>query len=529
MLRVVRRLFRPKITRTITRSSLEEQHIRLEITVISGKNLQVPSQRIPAGIYISIIIDSRRRWRSSVQVLSSEESVVWGDTVTLSSQASAAFSVEIRASYEADRVLGSGEVIGKLQMWWDELLDHGDEPFVLSFPPVRGVHPSLILKVAVVHACDNHNGALSDPLVDCEIAQDTDAGHARFAKYVTRKTVSHLNYAVEHFQLVLDQCPVSHPDHAMALTNLAWARLQGYIDNHLQDIDTAISLFRDALALRPQRHPDHTLSLYNLTSALTWRHKKKSTAADIREAAQLYHELLPLCPEGTYLRSIAAGPNGVDYVISGCNDLPIDPSEEGIHLRRVVLKLGPLDHPLRHSAFNNLAQAVKARFDQHGSTDDLDANIRLGREVVSLCPEGHAGRVSYLNNLASSLESRFDHQGKPNDLDNVISLHEEVLRLCPVGHTSRDVSMDKLCSALITRFYKRRDIDDITRAVSLRREALTLCRPGYSSHATALKNLTTALKIRYANLPVSEDLDEVTNRYRESLLLRQHDSIYNVR
>ncbi|KAG2033600.1 hypothetical protein BDR03DRAFT_1014125 [Suillus americanus] len=149
MLRVVRRLFRPTITRTS--SLVEERHIRLEI--ISGKNLQVPSQRIPAGIYISINIDSRRRWRSSVQVLSSEESVVWGDTVTLSSKASHTFSVEIRASYEADRMLGSGEVLGKLQMWWDELLDHGDEPFVVSFQPVRGIYPSLILKVAVVDAC----------------------------------------------------------------------------------------------------------------------------------------------------------------------------------------------------------------------------------------------------------------------------------------------------------------------------------------------------------------------------------------
>jgi hypothetical protein len=43
--------------------------------------------------------------------------------------ASPVLSAEIRASYEADRMLGSGEVIGKLQVSWDELLDHGDEPF----------------------------------------------------------------------------------------------------------------------------------------------------------------------------------------------------------------------------------------------------------------------------------------------------------------------------------------------------------------------------------------------------------------
>ncbi|KIK38740.1 hypothetical protein CY34DRAFT_90467, partial [Suillus luteus UH-Slu-Lm8-n1] len=109
------------------------------------------------------------------------------------------------------------------------------------------------------------------------------------------ETVSHLHAAVEHFELVLDQCPVSHPDHAAALTNLALACLEGYAQNDLQDIDTTISLFRNALASRPRHHPDRPLSLYNLSRALIWRHSKKSTAADIRESAQLHHELLPLC------------------------------------------------------------------------------------------------------------------------------------------------------------------------------------------------------------------------------------------
>jgi hypothetical protein len=35
-------------------------------------------------------------------------------------------SQEERLSYEADQMLGSGEVIGKLQVSWDELLNHGE-------------------------------------------------------------------------------------------------------------------------------------------------------------------------------------------------------------------------------------------------------------------------------------------------------------------------------------------------------------------------------------------------------------------
>ncbi|KAG1728420.1 hypothetical protein EDB19DRAFT_1913768 [Suillus lakei] len=123
--------------------------------------------------------------------------------------------------------------------------------------------PSLTLKAAIVHPCNDQDGRLFDSIVDC---------HAQFAEYTTSKTVSHLNDAVQNFQSVLDQCPVGHPDHASALTNLVYACLRGYIDNHLEDIDTSTSLFREALALRPQDHPDHKFSLYNLIRALIWRY-----------------------------------------------------------------------------------------------------------------------------------------------------------------------------------------------------------------------------------------------------------------
>ncbi|KAG2356013.1 hypothetical protein BDR07DRAFT_1613351 [Suillus spraguei] len=491
------------------------RYIRLE--VISGQNIRVPSWRIPAGICLYINVNSWRRWKSTIKVLSSEESVVWGDTVTLSSHASPALSLEIRASYELGRMLGSGEIIGKLQLSWDELLDYGDEPFNLYFPPVRGIHPSLTLNTTVVNACDNQNGALSGSLVERKIARDTDAGHAHLAKYVTSKTVSQLRHAMQRFQLVLDQCRVGHPDRATALTNIALARLMSYIDNHIQDIDTTISLFRDALVLRPQCHPDHALSLHNLTNALTWRHGRKGTASDICEITQLYHELLR--PEGTYLRRIAAGENGVDCVIRQCNDLPIDASDEGIHLRRVVLELCPLGHQLRPRALDNLSWALSSRFQQHGNIDDIDTSIQLSREAMSLCPEGHDDRAYYLNDLAVSLVSRFDHHGEPDDLDEAISLYEEALCLRPVGHQYRDTSLHNLGGILVTRFEKHGDIDDITRAVSILREALTLRPPDHPHRDTTLNDLALALQNRYDRSDVSGDINEAIDCYRESLRL----------
>ncbi|KAG0699095.1 CHAT domain-containing protein [Suillus ampliporus] len=486
--------------------SLEGQYIRLE--VISGKNLKVRSWRIPAGIYVSINVDPRRRWKSAVRVLSSDESVAWGDAVTLSTDASPKLSLEIRASFELGRMLGQGELIGEIEMSWNELLDHGDEPFVLSFQPIRRVCPSLTLKASSVHPCGDDDGGLFDlqSIIDCEIPRHTDAGHAIFAEYVTSKSVSHLNNAMEHFQLVLDQCPISHPDHAAALTNLAWARLEGYLRKDLQDIDSTTSLFRDALALRPP---------------LISRYTKECTVADIHESAQLCSKLLPLCPEGTYFRSIDVD-SVVNFVMRECLVLQ-DASNEGIQVLRVVLELCPFDHQCRPHALGQLAQAVETLFHQRGSIDDLEESIQLGREAVSLCPDGHPSRVVYLHNLAFSLGFRFDHQGKSHDLDESISLHEEALSLCPVGHESRDKLLNNLGGALLDRFNQHRGIDDINRAINLRREALKLNPPGLPNRDTILSDLASALKTRYDKSHVSEDLNEAIELYRESLRLRQHD------
>ncbi|KAG1902072.1 uncharacterized protein F5891DRAFT_1172155 [Suillus fuscotomentosus] len=480
--------------------TLESRYIKLEL--ISGRNFKVPSQRIPAGIYISINLDSSRCWNSAIGVLLSDESTAWADTVTLSLDTSLALSVEIRASFELDRMLGNGEVVGKLETSWDALLDHRSEPFNISFPSVLSVHPSLTLEAVVLLDSDIQDSVLLNSVGECEIVRNTDAGHERFATYMTSNTVSHLNDAVQHFQSVLDQCPVGHLDRAAAFTNLAWARLQGYIQNDSQDIDSINSLFREALALRPQGHPDHPSSIYHLLHALIRCYSEEGTAVYIQESAQLSCKLLPLCPEGTFFHSIAAGANSIDYAIRACNNLPTDASDEGIHFRQVVLDLCTLGSEHRPRALQELAQAVEGRFQERGSIDALDECIQLRREA--------------------SLHYRFDHQDNSHDLNEAISLYEEGLRLCPVGNTYRDFSLDNLGLALRTRFNQHSDVNDIMRAISLHREALTLCPPGNSYRETTLHNLALVLHDRYAKLDASEDLDEAIDLYRESLQLQQH-------
>ncbi|KAG1862351.1 CHAT domain-containing protein [Suillus tomentosus] len=483
------------------------QYFRLE--VMRGKNLDVPSFRIPVGIYVSIFIDSKRCWKSTVGELLSDSSVAWNDAVTLSPRGPK-LSLKIMASFENPPVLGRGEVISELEISWHELCERGDEPFDLYFSPIRDVQPSLTLKVAVVYGSGIHH--------------HTYVGHMRFAKYIASENLNvratELTEVLKHFQFVLEQCPVNHPHRAAALTNLAWARLQGYILKDLQDIDLTISLFRDALALCPQDHPNYPFYIYHLTEALT---RCPTTAASIRETAQLYHELLPLCREGTYLWSIAIGDNCIGHVIRECNNLPIDVSDEGIHLRRIVLQLCQLGHQCRLDALTKLAKALEVRFEQRGSIDDINESIQLHRDAVSLCPEGHPDRGTYLRSLAVALsDCRFNHEGKSHDIDEAISLHEEALLLHPVGHESRDRALSSLGRAILYRFQQCSgisDINDVSRAINLHRETLMLRPLGHPRRDTTLNDLACALVVRYRSVHTGDDLDEAIGLFRESLLL----------
>ncbi|KAG1845010.1 CHAT domain-containing protein, partial [Suillus subluteus] len=140
------------------------------------------------------------------------------------------------------------------------------------------------------------------------------------------------------------------------------------------DIDSVTSLFHEALALRSQGQPDHPSSLYHLTESLTWRYIRERIAVHIQEFAQLYCKLLPLCPEGTYLRSIASVLLVIDTVQTHSTSFQM----------------------LSNHVFDNAAALTTE-------------SIQVGREAVS---EGHPYHDTYLNNLAFSLRFHFEHQGR---------------------------------------------------------------------------------------------------------------------
>jgi hypothetical protein len=64
----------------------------------------------------------------------------------------------------------------------------------------------------------------------------------------------------------------------------------------------------------------------------------------------------------------------------------------------------------------NLALAHRVRFEERGSTDDLDAAVALGGRAVDGTAAGDIGLAMRLSTLGGALRQRFEHLGRVEDL-----------------------------------------------------------------------------------------------------------------
>ena len=150
------------------------------------------------------------------------------------------------------------------------------------------------------------------------------------------------------------------------------------------DIEEAIFLDREALALRPQGHPNRSSSLINLAADLSTRYNQLGTVQDLDGAIILDREALNLRPQG---------------------------------------------HPDRTMSLNNLALYLSNGYKQAGAVQDLDEAIFLAREALSIHPQGHPDRSMSLTNLASYLRSRFTQSKQLQDQEELFSLYAHLARM----------------------------------------------------------------------------------------------------
>ncbi|KAG1900253.1 uncharacterized protein F5891DRAFT_952696, partial [Suillus fuscotomentosus] len=157
-------------------------------------------------------------------------------------------------------------------------------------------------------------------------------------------------FTPQHFQSVLDRCSVGHPDQAVALTKLAWARLEGYFQTVIKT-DSIIS--HEALALHPPGYSDRPLFIYHLLNGI---------CATVLQAREQQHH-----GRGKWL-------------------------DECIQCRHAAVFLCSERHSEHETYLNSLALSLDYRSDHRGNSHDLNEAISLYEETLCLCRAGHRSR-----------------------------------------------------------------------------------------------------------------------------------------
>jgi hypothetical protein len=117
-------------------------------------------------------------------------------------------------------------------------------------------------------------------------------------------------------------------------------------------------------------------------------------------------------------------------------------------------------------SLNNLANALRTRFEQLGDLDSLAEAINLHRQALALRPSRHPQRSRSLHNLANAVMTRFDF-GNIEFLAEAIELHHQTVDLHPPGRPHRPTSLDNLAVAMLTRFNQLGDLESLTGAIEL--------------------------------------------------------------
>jgi Tetratricopeptide repeat len=126
----------------------------------------------------------------------------------------------------------------------------------------------------------------------------------------------------------------------------------------------------------------------------------------------------------------------------------------------------PAPHPDYSLSLNSLGNALKSRFEQTGSMNDLEEAISMHRESHS--PSHASSRSFSVTQQPCNCSSQsFLKDGLDADLKEVIVMHRESLSLRSILHSGHSNSLSNLGLALRDRFKETRSMTDLEEAISM--------------------------------------------------------------
>lgn len=249
---------------------------------------------------------------------------------------------------------------------------------------------------------------------------------------------------------------------------------------HVSDLDRALRLWNDALALTAPDSPERLTIQGNLGAGLNARYRRSSNSADLSEAIRLMEDVIARSPD---------------------------------------------EPPQRAPSLNNLAIALHDLYEQSGIIGHLTRAIELWEEAVTLTPKETADWAMYLSNLSGGLRDRYRETKRLLDLDAAIESITDSMAATPEDSLNRASSLSNLGTVLIARYRHTGDIDDLDASIEAYEKAVAVIPPSAPDWALAQSNLGSGLHERYNRLGRLEDLEGAIGAYRATVALTHPNSL----
>lgn len=319
-----------------------------------------------------------------------------------------------------------------------------------------------------------------------------------------------LDEAVDVGRQALALIPVGHPETAAILVNLAAALRMRYDRTGAsvgqRDLDDAIALLRRAAPLAPDAGV-----LMNLCGCLRARYDRYGDPRDLEAAIEAGRKSVDAAPPGSPLRPGLLGNLGVALAARsalGTSGAGRADLAESIGLLEDALAGMPAGSDDHATAASNLASALWLRFGTDGADTDLDRANEMLRIALAAPAKDRAAVAKIASNMSVALWGRFERSGSAEDLDAAIDTGRGAVAALTAGHVDRARHQSNLSAGLRRRFERTRVRADIDEAVDAARGAVADAGPGHPDRGRYLTNLGNVLRARFDDLEVPHDLAE---------------------
>jgi hypothetical protein len=328
-----------------------------------------------------------------------------------------------------------------------------------------------------------------------------------------------LDVAVRGWPVALAHAALSpqHPDRRAAALHQAaqaqWLRFEERGDD--ADMNSAIELFEECVALTAQGSPNLAPRRANLGMALSTRASLSADGADLPRAQELLEQALDADVPPDARAAFARTLTGV-LAQSSARGLVADAAavaSRAIELLDGVLADLDADSPERSAT---LAARAAARLELYDRTLDPSTLEQAVAELEDLeAAPGAAGELPRLIALARALVDRHTLHGRLEDLDRGITLIEQVVDASG-GSRLEGVALEELGLARLRRGVDLNRLSDVERALDALRAALDAAAPDSLQHWERLGCLGVATVTHAAATGDAEELARGVELMREA-------------